>query len=215
MVGLQRLHGCRGNLEAWTAHFATETVEEIVCQCRDVRLPVAQRRQGDGHDVEPIVQVLAKGTALHGLTQSRLVAASRRTLARMSFTPPNALKFLVLHHAQELGLQVGRQIANFIQEDRAAVRHLELPLLLCRGACEGTLFMAKQLAGQQLWGERHAIDRHKGLLGAWTPLMQSAGHDFFAGAAFAYNRTVVFVVATVCAMCSTVCMAGLFPCTRR
>src|SRR3546814_20210702 len=53
---------------------------------------------------------------------------------------------------------------------------------------EGALFMAEQLAFQQLGGNRPAVDRHERLVAARRMLMDRAGHHFLAGARFAQDR---------------------------
>ena len=64
-------------------------VEEVRDQLGDVLAPLAQRRQVDRHDVEPVVQVLAE-PALRALrsSRSRLLAAMTRVSTRMVCVSP-------------------------------------------------------------------------------------------------------------------------------
>jgi len=62
---------------------------------------------------------------------------------------PRPLEPLQLERAQDLGLQPWRQVTNLVEEQRAAVRHLELAQLALRGAGEGALLVAEQLRLEQ------------------------------------------------------------------
>src|SRR5881628_3321334 len=66
------------------------------------------------------------------------------------FRSANTLKGLLLEHAQEFHLRVGRQVADFIEEERAFVGLLkaaDAPLVRTR---EGTAFVAEQFAFEQI-----------------------------------------------------------------
>ena len=59
------------------------------------------------------------------------------------------LDLLVLQHAQQLDLDVERQVANLVQEDRRSVGELEAPDLARQGARVGAFLPAEQLAFDQ------------------------------------------------------------------
>ena len=63
-----------------------------------------------------------------------------------------------LQHAQQLGLQVERQIADLVEEQRAAVRELEASLPRGDRAGERAAGMAEQLAFDQGRRQRRAVD---------------------------------------------------------
>ncbi|MNV48309.1 hypothetical protein D3C71_1402080 [compost metagenome] len=68
-----------------------------------------------------------------------------------------ALQLAALQHAQQLGLHRQRQLADFIEKQRAAIGALELALALADGAGEGAAHMAKQLAFDQRIGQGRAV----------------------------------------------------------
>src|SRR5581483_12072620 len=76
----------------------------------------------------------------------RLGAADRADLA-------------VLQDAQELRLEVGRHLADLVEEHRPAVRRLEQALLVRDGAGERAPEMAEQLRLHELGRDRGAVDR--------------------------------------------------------
>src|SRR6185503_20274786 len=64
----------------------------------------------------------------------------------------------LLDHAQELRLDRRRQLADLVEEDRAAVGGLDQAELLGRGSGERALLVAEQLALEQALAECRAVD---------------------------------------------------------
>ena len=57
--------------------------------------------------------------------RSRLVAAITRTSTRIGCVPPDALELALLQHPQQRDLRLRRQLADLVEEERAAVGQLE------------------------------------------------------------------------------------------
>ena len=93
-----------------------------------------------------------------------------------------------LERAQDLGLQRERQIADFVEEERPAVRHLELAGLARHGAGESALFVAEELGLEERLGNRRAIDGDKRRLGSRAERVQRAGEELLAGPALALEQ---------------------------
>ena len=92
----------------------------------------------------------------------------------------------LLGHAQQLGLQAaGDMSRNFIQEDRAAVGHLEAADALRHRAGEGAFFVAEKFAFEQVLRDGGAIDLDQRARGARAPGVDDVGQHFLADAAFA------------------------------
>ena len=123
---------------------------------------------GQRHDAEPVVEVLAElALARAWPARSRLVAATTRTSTSGRSSTPDALDLAALERAQQLGLQVQRQLADLVEEERAAVRLLEgAPCARRDRAGERALLVAEQLALDELLGDGRAVDRDEGLLRA-------------------------------------------------
>src|SRR5581483_9886160 len=68
---------------------------------------------------------------------------------------------LLLQEAEDLRLEPRREVADLVEEDRAAVRDLEEALLLRDGVREGALLVAEELALEELLRDRRAGDRHE------------------------------------------------------
>ena len=68
--------------------------QEILDQQRNILAPIAQRRNGDGEDVQAIVEIAAKLAALTIFFRSRLVAATMRaSLVRVRELPRRSNSF--------------------------------------------------------------------------------------------------------------------------
>ena len=107
------------------AELALPAIDHRPHQQRDVLAALAQRRQRDGEDVEPIVEILPEAPLGHGAFE---IAVGGRDDADVRVERPSgshAFERPVLQHAQQLGLHVDAEFADLVQEERAAVRQLE------------------------------------------------------------------------------------------
>ena len=75
---------------------------------------------------------------------------------------PDPYNLFLLQHAHQIGLGFQADVADLIQEYRAAISHLELALLAELRARKRTAFMAKQFAFEQGLRQRPAVDGHQG-----------------------------------------------------
>jgi hypothetical protein len=90
-----------------------------------------------------------------------------------------------LQHAQEFDLHVHRQVADLIEEQRAALGRFEPACLAAGGAGESAFLVAEQLAFHQGFGERAAVDCDEGLVAPLAQVVDVPRHQFFAGATLA------------------------------
>src|SRR5262245_6190467 len=87
--------------------------------------------------------------------------------------------------ARWFGLERQRRVAELVEEQRAAVRHLEQARPFAVGAGERAALVAEQLALHQLLGQRAAVDRDERALAALRPAVDLARDDLLAGARLA------------------------------
>src|SRR5208282_302912 len=149
LVANQGLHRFRRNRINRLAHSSRGLLYKMLHQEGDILRPVTQRRNMDGKHIQPIVEVAAK---LLLQNHSFQVAMSRGHNANVDFLRPRAsqaLKFPFLQDTKELWLQLERDIADFIQEQRALMRHLKAADLLCDRAGERSSFMAEEFTFEQ------------------------------------------------------------------
>ena len=105
---------------------AAKLGDEMVGQQDDVAAAVAQRRNGD-RETRSAGNTDPRGTCPSPTISSRLrlVAAMMRRSTLTGRDAADALEGLLLQHAQQLGLHRQAQFADLVEEDRAAVGHLE------------------------------------------------------------------------------------------
>ena len=120
--------------------------------------PLAQRRIENREHVEAVVEIAAELLVGDHL---REVAVGRRDQPDVDADGPGAaqaLELLLLQHAQELRLQLERDVADLVEEQRAAIGQLEPADLLRDGAGEGALLVAEELALEQPRRNRGAVE---------------------------------------------------------
>ena len=123
-------------------------------QPRDVLAALAQGRVFDREHAEPIEEILAETS---GFDLGCQVAVGRGQhahvdLAGLGFADP--LDFLLLQDAQQFRLHRQGQLADFIEEKRAAAREFEAPGLVALRSGERAARMAEELALEQGLGNR-------------------------------------------------------------
>src|SRR5213595_4193773 len=96
---------------------------------------------------------ITEGDWSSDVCSSDLIGADRANLA-------------VLEHAQQLHLEGGAHLAHLVQEDGAAVGELEHASALPDRARERAALVAEHLGLEQLGGDRAAVDRDEGAIGA-------------------------------------------------
>ena len=94
-------------------------------QRQNVFAAFAQRRDVQLHHVQPVKQVLAKSSRLDLLFEVAVRGGEDARVGLDFAIRADALKASVLRHAEQLGLELRRHLADLIEENRAAVRHLE------------------------------------------------------------------------------------------
>src|SRR4029079_12299142 len=100
------------------------------------------RRQADREHVEPVVQLLAELAVLDPLLEVEDGRADQPDIDLDGLRPPDALELALLQRAQELDLDLDRQVADLVEEQRAAVGELEPPRPPRHRAGEAALLVA-------------------------------------------------------------------------
>jgi len=150
---------CGGGQAQCAALDAAQAFEKMTRDFGQVFHAFAQRWRQDGHDVEPVVQILAE---LAGLDRRFEIAMGRRDQPHIHLdraAAAHALQFALLQHAQQLGLKGRRDLADFVEEQRAAVGHFEAALARTHGAGKGTLLVAEEFRLEQVSGSEAQLRR--------------------------------------------------------
>ena len=165
-----------------------EALHEGVRQQRRVARARAQRRDVDDDLRQAVVEVLAEAAVRDQRLQVLVRRADDAHVDRDLVAAADALDHALLQEAQQLGLQRERQVADLVEEQRAAVGRLDLADRLPCRAGERALLVAEQLALEQVLGNRGAVDRDEALAAPRRQVVQRAREQLLAGAAFAQQQ---------------------------
>ena len=161
---------------------------ELDGEGRDVVLAVAQRRDDEFDDGEPVVEVLAERARL-GLGEQ--VAVGRRDDAHVDLLDParaDGLDLAFLEDAEQLGLDRERQLADLVEDQRAAVGLREEALAGRGRAGERALHVPEQLRVGELGGQGGAVEADERLERARRLRVQELGDELLAGAGLAAHE---------------------------
>ena len=134
------------------------TLDEEFDERENILLAMPQGRNEDGDDAEPVEQVLAKGPIAHALLQIAIGGGDDADIHADILHAADAADGLILQRPQQFRLQVGGELADFIQEERAAVGDFKQPLLLRLGVGEGAALVPEELGFHQGFGNGRAVD---------------------------------------------------------
>ena len=162
-----------------------ELGDEVAAEERDVAAALAQRRERDGHHVEPVEQVLAEGAGGDLLLQVAVGRGDQAHVDADGLDAADPLELALLEHAQQLDLHLVGDLANLVEEERAARGQLEAAGLGADRAGEGAALVAEELGLHQVLGDGGAVDLDEGLVAAARVLVEGARDQLLAGAALA------------------------------
>ena len=111
-----------------------------------------------------------------------------RTFTRTGAAPPSRSISLSCKAAQQLRLQADIHLADFVEQQRPAIRRLEFADTACDGAGERTLLVAEQLGLQQVVRDRRTVQRDERARRAARATMDVARQHLLAGARFTHDQ---------------------------
>ena len=182
--GLQTFHKSRGHGRHGGAVVGGDFAQQRLCQSRYVFAPLAQRRHIDADDIEPVIQVLPELARLHHLCQVFVRGADDAHIYGDFFRSAQGAHLPLLNHAQQLGLHGKRQVANFVQKQRAARCALEQAFAVGYRPGISAFAGTEKFGFEQRFGNGAAIDGHKRPIGTVAALVQGARHQLLARARF-------------------------------
>ena len=167
---------------------AIVTLDEEVHQRHDVFFAVAQRRDKNRNNGQPVIKILTKLAIAHRSFEIAVGGSNHAHIHLHIADAAHAADDLVFQHAQQFGLQQGRELADLVEKKCPAVGGLEQPFLHLLGVGERAFLVAEELGFHQRLGDGRAVDGYEGLLLARTFVVDGFGDEVLAGAAFALNQ---------------------------
>ena len=120
---------------------------------RDVVAAVAKRRQVQLEHAEAIVQVFAEAFVADVLLQVLIRGGDDADIDADFFGRADGQKRMAFENAQQLGLAFERQLADFVEKQRAQIGLLEEADVVAIGAGERAGFVAEELAFHEVGRE--------------------------------------------------------------
>ncbi len=164
--------------------------EKVERQGLDVLAPLPQGGEGDGDDVEPVVEVFPEAPGLDLLGKILVGCGHEADVDAFRGGGPHGDELSLLDDPQELCLDRGGDVADLVQEQGAAVGLLQEPLLGGDGAGEGTAHVAEELALQERVRQGRAVDGEEPSPPALAVHVDRPGDELFAGTRFAQDQDV-------------------------
>ena len=149
--------------------------------------PLFQGGDGDGENIQPVIQILAELPACNQLFYISVGCTDKTDIGFDRIIAADAGKTAFFQNTQQLNLHFEGHFANFIQKQRAAIRRFHIALAHFDRAGIGAAFAAEKLAFEQIAGNGTTIDRNKGAMITAGQGMQGPGNKFFAAAGWSEN----------------------------
>ena len=157
-------------------------------QQRDVFAALAQGRQRDRDDVEPVVQVLAEPAVFHELLEVGVARGDDACVELDGARFADALELALLQRAQQFRLQRERHQGDFVDEQRAAVGEFEAADARVHGAREGALRVPEEFGLGERLGNRGGVEGHEPLIAPGAVVVDRARDQFLACPRFALDQ---------------------------
>src|ERR1019366_2004154 len=157
-------HGLRRHALDRLFELDGELLEEAVHERRNVLLPVAQRRESQRDDVQPVEEILTESPVGDGLQEVPVRGRDDAHVHGDGLRSSHARDAALFEDAQEVELQLRADVADLVEEERAAVRGHEPAFAALNGAREGPLLVAEQLGFEERLRERSARHRDERLV---------------------------------------------------
>ena len=157
-------------------------------QERDILPSLAKWWYLNRKNIEPVKQIFPE---LMAADHQRQIPMRRRDKANVNMNglvASQPLELLFLQRAQQLWLQFQTNVANFIQEQRAAIGNFKAAAFLQQSASERTLLMSEQFAFDKPGWNSSAIETYERSVSSWTEVMDCARNQFFPGARLAVQQ---------------------------
>ena len=168
--------------------FGVVLVQEVIGQQGDVLGPFPQGGHDDLQHAQAEIEVAAETPFGHVLLQVAIGGGDHADIDVDRLAAADALEGMPFQHAEELGLDAGAHLADFVEHEGALVGGLELADLPLRGPGEGAALVAEQLAGQQFGRQRRAVQADEDAVVAGAGIVDGPGDQLLAHAALAANE---------------------------
>src|SRR5438874_8606173 len=145
--------------------------QEMVCDIRDVLAMVVQRGSVNAHDVDAVIEVLAEGALGCHFAEVAMRGKDKTGAQRNKFGAAEPAELALLQDAEKLDLRAETEVADFIQEQGALARLLEIAYAGADGSGECAFLVAEELGFDEGFRDGSAGDGDEGLIRALAEIM--------------------------------------------
>ena len=142
----------------------------------------------DGDDVEAEEEVLSELLAVDTFLEVPVGGGDDADIDFDGAVTADAFEFAFLEDAEEFGLDLEGDFADFVEEDSTTVSEFEASFTFGEGAGEGPFFVAEEFGFDEVFGDEGAIEFDERGFGAGALEVEGTGDEFFAGATFALDE---------------------------
>jgi len=178
------VHGVGGNVLDVFVELAAKSLDEVAHEERKIFGALAQRGDLNGENVQAVVEVTAKSAFGDALGKINVGGGNDADVNALGAIAAEAFEFLLLKDAKKFRLEFEGKIADFVEEERAAVGEFEAANFLTDGAGESAAFVAEKLGFEKAAGNGGAIHFDESAIAARAEIVDSTGKEFLAGAGF-------------------------------
>ena len=132
----QHFAGSVGEAEVWAAMEASEVIEKEIDEQADVVAAIAEWRQVQLEDAEAIVKVLAKAFVADILLEILICGGDDANIDGYFFGATDGQERVAFENSQQFCLAFERELADFIEEQRAEIGLLKKADVIAIGARE-------------------------------------------------------------------------------
>ncbi len=170
------------------SRFPRALEHKVPGQSWNVVTPLGEGRCPHGKNLQAVVEILPEPAGRDRGFEVAVRRCDQADVDRDRASAADPVDFTLLERTQQLGLDGRSQLSDLVQEQRAAAGQLELSLLTGDGSGERALFVTEELAFQESFRQRGAVDGNERAAGALAVPVQRAGDALFSGAACALDQ---------------------------
>ncbi len=112
---------------------------------RNIRGAFAKRRERYADDIESIIEILSESPLFNTRQQVPVRCGDDSNVERSVLVTSNATDLSTLKRSQKTRLQIQRQLADLVDEERPSLGGLEHADVLPVRACEGPALVAEEM----------------------------------------------------------------------
>ena len=138
--------------------------------------------------MQAVVQIFAEASFFHQLAQIHVGGGDDAHIHFDHFHPAEAHELAFLHHAQQLGLRLEGNVADFVEEDAPFVGQVEEAFLRVHRPGECAFYVPEQRGFEKIGRQVAGVHGHERAIFALRVRVNGACHQLFARAALTLDE---------------------------